>query len=240
MKSSFLIIRKLILVLVVSICGVSLGFASPRLAETVSPETGEYIHLSQNETEDDSSDCFRQGGDRHQRGRHSDCPGHRGPGMHSDERGGHRGGMGKGMHRGRGRGHGMGHGMRHGGGEGAVAECPQTRATDKAPEEIYNRSNPLEKTADNIESGRLLFQLDAQPTCTMCHGRMGDGTGMMGGGMVPPPRNFACGETMNEISDGQLFWIIKNGSPGTGMPAFSGLNDEQVWQLIHFLRSLAK
>ena len=96
------------------------------------------------------------------------------------------------------------------------------------------------KTADIIESGRLLFQLDAQPTCTMCHGRNGDGTGMMGGSMVPPPRNFTCGETMNAIPDGQIFWIIKNGSPGTGMPAFSGLKDEQVWQLVHYLRSLVK
>jgi mono/diheme cytochrome c family protein len=45
---------------------------------------------------------------------------------------------------------------------------------------------------------------------------------------------------MKDISDGQLFWIIKNGSLGTGMMPFSGLPDEQVWQLIHYVRSLAK
>jgi cytochrome c1 len=37
-----------------------------------------------------------------------------------------------------------------------------------------------------------------------------------------------------------LFWVIKNGSPGTGMMAFSGLADEEVWELIHYLRGLAK
>jgi mono/diheme cytochrome c family protein len=45
---------------------------------------------------------------------------------------------------------------------------------------------------------------------------------------------------MKDLPDGQLFWIIKNGSPGTGMMPFSTLPDEQVWQLIHYIRSLAK
>ncbi len=44
---------------------------------------------------------------------------------------------------------------------------------------------------------------------------------------------------MESIPDGQLFWIIRNGSAGTGMPAFSDLGDEQIWQLVHFLRTLA-
>lgn len=55
----------------------------------------------------------------------------------------------------------------------------------------------------------------------------------------PPPRNFACKETVNGIPDGQLFWIIRNGSPGTAMPSFEELTDEQIWQLVLFLRELA-
>jgi mono/diheme cytochrome c family protein len=74
----------------------------------------------------------------------------------------------------------------------------------------------------------------------MCHGEQGDGKGIMGAALAPPPRNFTCGSMMKDIPDGQLFWIIKNGSPGTGMMPFSGLADEQVWQLIHYVRSLAK
>ena len=50
----------------------------------------------------------------------------------------------------------------------------------------------------------------------------------------------SCGAMMKEIPDGQLFWIIKNGSLGTGMMAFPGLPDEQVWQLVQYIRSLAK
>jgi hypothetical protein len=45
---------------------------------------------------------------------------------------------------------------------------------------------------------------------------------------------------MKDIPDGQLFWIIKNGSPETGMMSFVGLPDEQVWQVIQYIRSLAK
>jgi mono/diheme cytochrome c family protein len=87
--------------------------------------------------------------------------------------------------------------------------------------------------------GRLLFELDAQPSCTACHGS-GDGLGMMSAGLTPPPRNFTCKETMETIPDGQLFWIIRNGSEGTGMPAFSDLSDEQIWRLILFVRSFAQ
>lgn len=142
----------------------------------------------------------------------------------------------------------MGHGMMgqgmHGGrmhdGKEATALCPQPRSTAKAPDAIYNRVNPLEKTAANVEKGRLLYQLDVQPTCTMCHGRLGDGTGMMGGGLNPPPRNFTCSETMQGLPDGQLFWIIQNGSTGTGMPAFSGLNEDQIWQVVLYLREFVK
>jgi mono/diheme cytochrome c family protein len=145
----------------------------------------------------------------------------------------------RGMNHRRGMGHGMRHGMGRGPGLDGEAQCPQTRSTTKAPEELYNKTNPIENTADNIEKGRLLFQLDAQPTCTVCHGS-GNGLGMMSGGLNPPPRNFTCKETMESISDGQLFWIIKNGSPGTGMSSFENLNDQEIWQLVHFIRQLAE
>jgi len=44
---------------------------------------------------------------------------------------------------------------------------------------------------------------------------------------------------MNALPDGQLFWVIQNGSPGTGMLAFKGLKDEQIWQIILYIRELA-
>jgi mono/diheme cytochrome c family protein len=119
--------------------------------------------------------------------------------------------------------------------------CPQPRKTAKAPQEFLLKTNPLPATADSVNAGKALFQQSAQPVaCAMCHGNKGDGQGFMGAALVPPPRNFTCETMMKDIPDGQLFWIIKNGSPGTGMMSFAGLPDEQVWQLIHYIRSLGR
>ncbi len=119
--------------------------------------------------------------------------------------------------------------------------CPQPRKTVKAPEEFLAKTNPLPASAGTIQAGKTLFLQTAQPVaCAMCHGNEGNGQGFMGAALIPPPRNFTCGMMMKDLPDGQLFWIIKNGSPGTGMMSFAGLPDDQVWQLIHYIRSLAK
>ncbi len=63
---------------------------------------------------------------------------------------------------------------------------------------------------------------------------------MMAQGLSPMPRNFTCSETMKEISDGQMFWIIRNGSPGTGMPAYKFLSEDEIWKLILYIRHFDK
>lgn len=120
-------------------------------------------------------------------------------------------------------------------------QCPQPRFTQKAPEEIYNLKNPLESTAENLQNGKMLYQTRAKPMpCKLCHGVSGDGRGPMARGFNPPPRDFTCSETINGVPDGQLFWIIKNGSPGTGMLAYKSLKDEQIWQVLLYVRQLAQ
>lgn len=119
-------------------------------------------------------------------------------------------------------------------------DCPQPRFTEQAPSEIYNLTNPLEKNPENIKKGKILYLTKAKPMpCKHCHGVVGDGRGPMSGGFKPPPRNFTCAQTIKGVPDGQLFWIIQNGSPGTGMMAFKGLKDEQIWHIILFIRELA-
>ena len=119
--------------------------------------------------------------------------------------------------------------------------CVQPRQAIKVSDEFLTQTNPLPASAGTIQAGKALFLKTAQPVaCVMCHGEKGDGKGVMGTALVPPPRNFTCGVMMTQIPDGQLFWVIKNGSPGTGMMSFAGLPDEQVWQLIHYIRSLSK
>ena len=215
MKNIFLAQLKLIAKLLLLVPGLFMVLVVPANAAVSSSSITDKIFF--NPENQNRTILARRGGGCGQGGHQMGC-----------ERGGKR------HHRGR------GHGMRHHGGPGLEgdAQCPQPRSTAKAPESLYNATNPLENSSDNIEKGRLLFQLDAQPSCTMCHGS-GNGLGMMSSGLVPPPRNFTCKETMEQIPDGQLYWIIKNGSPGTGMPAFEGLADRQIWQLIHYIRQLS-
>ena len=119
--------------------------------------------------------------------------------------------------------------------------CPQPRKTVKAPEEFLKKKNPLAATPQNILAGETLFQVDAKPSaCRLCHGISGDGLGIMFHRVKTKPRNFTCVFTMDDLPDGQLFWVIKNGSPGTAMPSFNYLEDDQVWQLILYLRSFSK
>lgn len=123
----------------------------------------------------------------------------------------------------------------------AANECPQSRKTKTAPSKFLNKGNPLRKEPRHIKKGKVLSHIKAKPVaCKQCHGMLGDGNGAMATSLKPKPRNFTCRLTMGKISDGQLFWIIKNGSKGTSMPAYKHLSDEKVWQLIHYIRSLSK
>lgn len=119
--------------------------------------------------------------------------------------------------------------------------CPQKRNTPRAPDPVYNMTNPLLPTRENIDAGEMLFKIDARPTaCKVCHGVRGNGLGIIFKNLPTKPRNFTCYYTMEGIPDGQMFWIIKNGSPGTPMPAFGSLSDRQVWQLVLFVRQFLK
>ena len=123
----------------------------------------------------------------------------------------------------------------------APAECPQPRFTGKAPDEYYTRVNPLASTSVNPITAEPIFQGEAgTANCAICHGKKGDGRGILASQYDPPPRNFSCAKTINGVPDGQLFWIIRFGSPGTAMPPHAALKDEAIWQQVLYLRQLAK
>ncbi|SVE12244.1 uncharacterized protein METZ01_LOCUS465098, partial [marine metagenome] len=129
------------------------------------------------------------------------------------------------------------HDMHHSMGHAGKGSCPQPRFTVLAPDGFLKLKNPLVPSSENLIAGEAFFHTDAQPTaCKVCHGSVGNGMGMMAPGLNPPPRNFTCATTMDEISDGQMFWIIKNGSSGTGMLAYKSLKDQHIWQVILYLR----
>jgi mono/diheme cytochrome c family protein len=121
-----------------------------------------------------------------------------------------------------------------------ASECPQPRFTGKAPDEYYGLKNPLQSAEQDLKAAERLYAGGPGAGCAICHGKSGDGKGQLAGQFNPRPRNFACAMTVNGIPDGQLFWIIRFGSPGTSMPGHAKFSDRQIWELVSFLRRLAK
>jgi mono/diheme cytochrome c family protein len=95
--------------------------------------------------------------------------------------------------------------------------------------------NPVANSPENLREARLHFA----DHCSICHGNDGRGNSMMGKGLYPKPPDLSLPQTQ-ELSDGELFWIIENGVRFTGMPAFGGDQSHQVdsWKLVLFIRHL--
>lgn len=73
--------------------------------------------------------------------------------------------------------------------------------------------------------------------CVECHGAPGVDPGVNGQGLNPSPPDLA--EEASEMTDGELFWVTKNGIKFTGMPAFGPTHsDQDIWGLVAFMREL--
>ncbi|MCB0320706.1 MAG: hypothetical protein KDD60_07240, partial [Bdellovibrionales bacterium] len=64
----------------------------------------------------------------------------------------------------------------------------------------------------------------------------GSGGTMISKGMYPPTPDMASSRTQ-ELSDGELFYIIREGIRFSGMPGFGGSDDEN-WKLVQFIRHI--
>lgn len=117
---------------------------------------------------------------------------------------------------------------------GDKGPCPQPRKTKSAPAHLVKASIPA---SASVEAGKKIFEKSAKPmACKMCHGSEGKGNGKLGKALNPRPRNFTCSDTMKHVSPGQMFWIIKNGSKGTGMVAHGKtLKDRQIWDVVKYI-----
>jgi len=97
--------------------------------------------------------------------------------------------------------------------------------------------NPVLASAEDLRDARLHFA----DHCAICHGNDGGGQTVIGNGLYPKPPDLRLAETQN-LTDGELFWIIENGVRFTGMPAFSSGGEhggtQDSWKLVHFIRHL--
>src|ERR1700739_100098 len=96
--------------------------------------------------------------------------------------------------------------------------------------------NPLAATADALGQGREFFLNQ----CASCHGIDGSGKTPIGLNLYPRVPDLRAGATQN-LTDGELHYIIKNGVQLTGMPAWGTAHEESSensWKLGAFIRSL--
>jgi len=95
--------------------------------------------------------------------------------------------------------------------------------------------NPLPDDDTSRKEGAQQFAKH----CGVCHGFDGRDTGVVFAQRMSPPVPKLTAPEIQKYTDGQLKWIIQNGIRMSGMPAWSGLlNDQQMWQLVHYIRHL--
>lgn len=115
----------------------------------------------------------------------------------------------------------------------SVAIARKSRPTDaelaakvrKAPAAASSWRNPYEGQSDAVAAGKKLFKHH----CAECHAPEA---------LEKSKAADLRSPALQNAPPGVLFWLLKNGNRGDGMPAWSALPDQQRWQLVTYLKSL--
>lgn len=104
------------------------------------------------------------------------------------------------------------------------------------PRADRDRANPILKTGGSIRAGMEHWA----DHCATCHGNDGSGDTAMGKGQYPRAPDMRQSPTQ-DLTDGELFYIIENGVKLTGMPAWTTgtpEGEQDSWHLVNFIRHL--
>ena len=101
-----------------------------------------------------------------------------------------------------------------------------------APAQARLLASPLDLTDTDLTAGQATYGA----RCVGCHGAAGKGG-------VPPATNRPAPSDLTRAdlrthTDGEIYWVIANGIPESGMPAFAALSETERWQLVAWVRSL--
>jgi mono/diheme cytochrome c family protein len=100
-------------------------------------------------------------------------------------------------------------------------------------------TNPLPKSPETVSQGKAIYV--GKGACIRCHGKEGDGHGPLAARLDPSPRNFQDQGFWSHRTEGEIFWLIKNGSPDTGLVGYGDqLTDAEIWALIQYLQSFVR
>ena len=117
--------------------------------------------------------------------------------------------------------------------EAAVARAARNFSI---PGAARDEKNPVDATPQNLQDGRDVFLA----RCENCHGHDASGLTPMGQSLYPRVPDLRSPRTQN-LTDGEIHYIIETGVELTGMPAWGNPHQAQgddSWKLVLFLRSL--
>ena len=121
-------------------------------------------------------------------------------------------------------------------GAGLLLGAGATQASDwKAPPEADGYANGIKATAPSVAAGKKVYE----EYCALCHGSTGKGDGPTSQTLPVKPANLTDKALIGPQSDGALAWKILTGRGA--MPSWAPvLQEEQVWNLVNFIRSLSR
>ena len=102
------------------------------------------------------------------------------------------------------------------------------------PADAKARTNPIRDSPEVLAEARAHWA----DHCAVCHSNNGSGDAEMGKHMYPPAPDVRQPDTQN-LTDGELFYIIQNGVRLTGMPSWgsgTGHDSQDSWKLVRFIR----
>jgi len=83
--------------------------------------------------------------------------------------------------------------------------------------------------------GRTLFEAH----CSLCHGERADGRGPRRS-LSSQPADFSDPAWRARMSPRRVFYVVREGVHGTAMPAWKGLSEDDTWDVVAFVLSVAE
>jgi mono/diheme cytochrome c family protein len=105
----------------------------------------------------------------------------------------------------------------------------------KIPPDASKLPNPVKATPASLAAGKKTYGFD----CAMCHGKDGDGKGDLATDMKSKLLDYRDPASLKDMTDGDLFYIIKNGK-GEMTGEGDRSKPDEIWNLVNYVRSLAQ